>query len=432
MPEGVQPMRILLLSQFFAPVIGGEERHVITLSEALAARGHEVSVASLAHPERRDVEIHRGATVRSLRGTFQRAAGIFKETERPHAPPFPDPELTLQLRDIMAWTKPDVVHAHNWLVHSYLPLHRSAKAGLVMTIHDHSMVCARKSMMRKGEPCSHASIGRCLPCASEHFGSLKGPVVYFGNRISTAFERKAVDRFITVSRDVAKRSGLASGSAPYEVLPTFIADDLADLVPPSDPRLDLLPKEPYLLFVGDLSRNKGALLLLEAYRRLSNPPPLVMIGRRLPDTPTDMPPGVILLESWPHALVMHAWSRCLFGMAPSIWPEACGTIVMEANAVGRPMIASRTGGLQDLVVDGKTGLLVEPGDADALTAAMHRLLTDRDERETMGHAARRHSDTFKASAILPKIERIYREVMPLASRAAPVRGEVQQTSPTPY
>ncbi len=405
-------MRVLLLSQFHAPVIGGEERHVISLSESLASRGYKVSVATLSHPERPAVTVSNGVTVRSLRGTMQRSAALFSDNERRHAPPFPDPELTAQLAGIVRDTKPDVVHAHNWMLHSFLPLKRFSRAGLVVSLHDYGLVCARKTMMRNGtEICPGPSLRHCLPCAAQHYGAVVGGVTAAANWVSSLYERRVADRFIAVSNAVATRCGLPGGRVPYEVLPTFIPDDVGTLETAPDPRVDALPPDGYLLFVGDLNRNKGAHVLLKAYAALNDAPPLVMIGRRCADMPDALPPNVHVFESWPHASVMRAWSKCLFGIAPSVWPEACGTIVMEAHAVGRPMIASAIGGLSDLVAPGETGLLVPPGDVEALANAMRELIANPALRERMAVASRPRAERFMAKTVVPRIERIYDEVV---------------------
>jgi glycosyltransferase involved in cell wall biosynthesis len=409
-------MRIVMLSQFYPPVIGGEERHVITLSESLAMRGHEVTVISLAHPERAPEVESRGVTVLSVNGSMQRVDAIFSESARRHAPPFPDPELGYKLAAMMRTLKPDVVHGHNWLSRSFVPVKQFTNAGFVVTLHDYSLACAVKNMMRRGVPCDGPGLGRCISCSADHYGNMVGPVTCVGNWATGAFERRTVDRYIAVSRAVAKQCGLEARNTPYEVLPTFISDDVGVLSDAPDSRVDQLPPNGFLLFVGDLNRKKGIEVLLDAYRSLVGAPPLVLIGRRCPDTPRELPENVTLFESWPHHAVMRAWSRCLFGIAPSVWAEACGTIVMEANAVGKTMIATRTGGLADLVESGKTGLLVPPGDAGALAAAMRTLIADPDLREDMAAASRAHVERFMAKSIVPRIERIYDEV---SSRSAP-------------
>jgi glycosyltransferase involved in cell wall biosynthesis len=198
---------------------------------------------------------------------------------------------------------------------------------------------------------------------------------------------------------------------PYQVIPNFVPDEVeAD-------RVDIesyaaqLPDGDFILFVGDLSRDKGIHILLSAYGDLKNAPPLVLIGRRCQDTPTEFPPNVLFLNSWPHAAVMAAWRRCTIAVAPSTWPEPFGVVVLEAMAAGRPVIASRIGGLPDMVVDGETGMLIPPDDPDALRTALERLLADRELCERLGQAGQRRVGLFRADAVIPRIEPVYRMLM---------------------
>jgi glycosyltransferase involved in cell wall biosynthesis len=79
-------------------------------------------------------------------------------------------------------------------------------------------------------------------------------------------------------------------------------------------------------------------------------------------------------------------------------------------AAGRPVIASRVGGLPELVVDGETGLLVPPGDAKALSHALAHLLGDAELRTRMGQAAKQRSRQFRAQTVVPRIEQIYQQL----------------------
>jgi glycosyltransferase involved in cell wall biosynthesis len=409
-------MRILLLAQFYPPVIGGEERHVITLSRSLAQRGHEVGVVSLPHPERPDEVEDEGVAIKSVSGVMQRCGSLFSERERPHAAPFPDPELAYKIGKLVAEMRPDVVHGHNWMSRAFLPAKSRSRAGFVVTLHDYSLFCARKNYMYKGAPCSGPGPAKCMGCASDHYGPVVGAVTCAGNWAAGQAERRIVDRYIAVSKAVAKGCGLERSEKRYDVLPTFIPDDLGMLSASEHGRAQQLPADGgYLLFVGDMTKGKGIHILLEAYAMLASPPPLVVIGRVCPDTPRDLPSNVFMFESWPHAAVMHAWKNCLFGIAPSVWPEACGTIVMEGNAVGKAMIASASGGLADLIEDGETGILVPPSDATALAGAMRSLIENPKLRETMAAAALKHVERFMAKSIVPKIESIYRDLCPAPS-----------------
>ncbi len=380
------------------------------LSIALARRGHSVTVATTWQRGLEESGIDEGVCIRRLRGSMQRVGLLFSDTSRRYAPPFPDPELMYGIRELLLEQRPDIVHAHNWLLHSYLPLKRRKGPGLVVTLHDLSLVCVQKNAMRQGESCDGPAPGKCLRCATHFYGPAKGGVALLGNYLFGALEKRVVDKFLAVSEAIAIGNSLSRARLPFEVVPNFVPDDFGSECPCNDSRLSQLPNDGYLLFVGDLRRFKGVHVLLEAYAMLKNAPPLVLIGRRCIDTPRELPPNVILFESWPHDAVMQAWRNSLFGVAPSILPDACASVVLEAMVVGKPMIATKVGGMPELIDDEMTGLLVPPGDAAALAKAIGRLIGDQKLRRQMSAAAQKKVQSFKASTVVPRIEQIYSDI----------------------
>jgi glycosyltransferase involved in cell wall biosynthesis len=162
-----------------------------------------------------------------------------------------------------------------------------------------------------------------------------------------------------------------------------------------------------MLFVGDLSRDKGIEILLDAYRGLQNAPALVLIGRRCDHTPERFPKNVHYMGTWPHAAVMAAWQKACLGLVPSLWQEPFGVVAIEAMASGKPVIAANTGGLSDIIIDGETGLLVPPGESRALRKAMERLIADKTLRERMGRAARARAAGYQADQVVAQIEQVY-------------------------
>jgi glycosyltransferase involved in cell wall biosynthesis len=222
--------------------------------------------------------------------------------------------------------------------------------------------------------------------------------------------------FLAVSHATAYGNGLhENNNIPVRVIPNFVSERPDDQPIDCKPYLAQLPPPGYLLFVGDLSREKGLKVLLRAYAKLQQAPPLVLIGRHFPETPTTPPPNVVILESWPHQAVMEAWRRCSIALTPSIWPEPFGIVAIEAMSSGRPVIASDIGGLRDIVIDGETGLRVPPGNDGALCQAIERLLADPGLRERLGQAGRRRAAEFQASAIVPRIEQVYWDVLGVTS-----------------
>ena len=406
-------MRILMLAQFYPPIIGGEERHVRNLSRALVARGHSVAVATHSGAGLADFEEDAGVRIYRIGGTMQRLSFLFTESGRRHAPPFPDPETTLALREIIQREKPDVVHAHNWLVHSFLPIKGASNAKLVMTLHDYSLVCAQKRLLYHEQLCEGPAVRKCVECAVDHYGAAKGVITVTGAWVMRQLKYRAVDMFVPVSHSVADKSGLTGTDLPYEVIPNFVPDDVATLQSEStiSDYADKLPRNDFLLYVGDLTRDKGIDVLLQSYSEVVDPPPLVLIGRRSPETPSTLPPNVMIFENWPHPAVMEAWRRSMLGVVPSVCADSCPTVVIEAMAAGRPVIGSRIGGLTDLVADGETGLLVEPNSVSALREALSRMLTEGEMRERMAVASAQRVREFQAMTVVPRIEALYQQML---------------------
>jgi glycosyltransferase involved in cell wall biosynthesis len=129
---------------------------------------------------------------------------------------------------------------------------------------------------------------------------------------------------------------------------------------------------------------------------------------------------------------MHAWRRSLFGVLPSVGPEACATVIMEAMACGKAIVATDTGGMPDLVDAGETGFLVPTGDAHALREAMQRLLDDRALLARLGATSLARVDRLKANAVVTRIEQVYREVLrPATSRAQVAAQQIAGGPPCP-
>jgi glycosyltransferase involved in cell wall biosynthesis len=232
------------------------------------------------------------------------------------------------------------------------------------------------------------------------------------------WKNRTIDHVVCVSKAVASGNHIPPGPNT-SIIPNFVLDEVvvgragdvaesqAEDIPPG------LPKEEFLLFVGELSGDKGLPTLLRAYESLGmKRPRLLLVGRRTPDTPAHLPEGTEMCAEWPHEHVMAAFRRCLFAVLPSICLDACPTTVLEAMASGRPVVATTTGGIVDMIVDGENGLLVPPGDEHKLAEAMARLLNDADLRVRLAAGARERVQRFTASAVVERLEAVYAQVAP--------------------
>jgi glycosyltransferase involved in cell wall biosynthesis len=431
-------MRILMISDFYHPFVGGVEQHVRSLGAALVERGHEVAVATLGRDDLPSLDIDRGVRVYRMKGSAQRVERLFLTPGRPWAPPLPDPELTWSLRDVIRRERPEIVHGHDWLSRSFLPLKAWSRAKLIVSLHYYTLTCAKKNLLCHDAPCDGPAPLKCARCAGAHYGLAKGLPALAGTWMGKKMERHGVDMFVGVSQATIAGNGLVDGSSPHRVIPNFLppvhrasSDDVA-------PYVAQLPATDYLLFVGDLRRAKGLEVLLRAYADLETTVPLVLIGKTWPETPQSLPPNVIVLKDWPNTAVMEAWRRATLAIVPSIWPEPFGIVVIEAMSGECPVVASRIGGIPEIVVEGETGLLVPPADPDALRDAIARLLGNRETMQRMGRAGRRRAGLFQADAVVPQIEGVYREVLDGMGHGLcqpdshpPFRAESMASSPAP-
>jgi len=211
-----------------------------------------------------------------------------------------------------------------------------------------------------------------------------------------------VATFTAVSDYVASRLSPIIGQVagkPVHTLHSFVPDGLYESGWQAA-RPEFLPAEDgYLLYVGQLSRFKGANVLIDAYRRLPSPPPLVMLGTPHPTSPApeSLPAGVMMQTSVAYPSVIAAMVRAAYVIVPSVWPEPFGMTVSEAQNCGVPVIASAVGGIPEQVLDGQTGWLVPAADERALADRLAELLASGHRVRAMGQAGRLNGRRFTAA-----------------------------------
>jgi glycosyltransferase involved in cell wall biosynthesis len=392
-----------MLSQFYPPVVGGQERYVRNLAAGLAQRGHQVDVLTTAtDTEMPEEQLDGLVRVRRARSGAQRFPILHSDPLRPHAMPVSDPVMSRAISAALSATDYDVIHAHDWAVNSALNPARHSRTPVVMTLHDYSHVCATKRLICKDAVCPGPSLGACLSCASAQYNPVVGPGVVAANFWSHRRRHRYVDAFIPVSSAVAASTGLRPSR--FEIIPNFIPDDLVGndaTVHPNGP----------IVFVGDLSRDKGVDVLIDAYNRLDQPPDLVLAGRSISGTPLVLGPGARLAGVLPYDQVHALMASAAMVVVPSIVADCCPTVILEAMAAGRPVVGSATGGIVDLIIDGATGRLVPTGDASALAQAMASILDDPGLAQAMGTAGLGHVTRFVSSSIVERVESLYARVV---------------------
>ncbi|WP_354699259.1 glycosyltransferase [Paraconexibacter sp. AEG42_29] len=173
----------------------------------------------------------------------------------------------------------------------------------------------------------------------------------------------------------------------------------------------VVPDGPIIGFVGRIEPRKGVIDLVNAAPALHAALPgarIIVMG----DDPYESNPAYLAEVRAATAVEHLPWIANASGVmrhldvlvAPS-HQEPFGTVLSEAMAVGTPVVATRVGGLAEVVEDGVTGVLVEPGQPDALAAGVLRVLADRTQ---MGSAARVAAQRFGADAYADRVEALIR------------------------
>lgn len=201
------------------------------------------------------------------------------------------------------------------------------------------------------------------------------------------FVVKRADRLIAVSRSTADALVRDLGADPAKV--SVISSGVrTDIFRPMDraycrANLGIEPNEKVVIFVGQLNDLKGVDLLFEAASRLSHVQ-FVLVGdgflkhgpfncRFLGPRPNEEIPELLCAAD-----VLALPSRS----------EGTPVAILESFACGIPVVASRVGGIPDVVRDGYNGYLIEPGDVDALVDRLKRILEDTEKAQNMGMAGR--------------------------------------------
>jgi glycosyltransferase involved in cell wall biosynthesis len=411
-----RPLRILQVTDLYDPFIGGMESHVKALSHGLAGRGHEVTIATAHLPGTAIDEVVDGLSIRRISGWTNRALhGSYERAEAPYQPPLPDPGVMRALREIIEDVRPDVVHTQGWISYSCMAMPKRRQYQLVVTMHDYSFTCARRTLLRNGlAECAGPRLDICLRCAPGQYGKLKGTALTVGLRTARSLHHR-VDSWVAASQSVADASRC---SLPRTTVVSVIPSASPD-VPADGPRPEWLPDGDFLLFVGALGHHKGLNWLLDAHSGGGLSWPLVVIGASRHDAPQSWPPGVTVITDVAHQAVMAAWRHAGIGLVPSLCREGFGLVAVEAMRSGVPVVASRIGALPEIVADDVTGLLVTPGNTPELLRAIRRLEEDSELRRAMGAAGRVRSRQFSAETVTEKYEQHYRRILGVPSQACP-------------
>lgn len=219
-------------------------------------------------------------------------------------------------------------------------------------------------------------------------------------------------------------------SAAVTTVSHWLAEQVTDFVPSVAPAVAPMPVDTELfspggersadrlLFVGRLNAQKGVRYLIAALAEMRVPASLDIVGdgpdrEALAAQARELGVGdrITWHGSLPQGALPALYRRAAALVVPSI-EEGLGLVAVEGQLCGTPVVASRSGGLPDVVRDGHTGILVPPADPGALAAALDHLLSRPDRGRTLGDAGRVHAlGTFAPESAARRYAMLYRSVL---------------------
>lgn len=369
-------MKVLLVNKFLRHK-GGAETYVFKLGEMLTSNGHSVQYFGLEH---KDNIV--GNEANSYVSDMDFAKGVSKNLKAPFRIIYSS-EARKKLRKVLDDFQPDVIHLNNIQFHLTPSIILEAekyrkqtgrKLKIVYTAHDYQLVCPSHGLfdtqIRVCEKCLDGNYTHCFRTKCVKNSRSKSLLAmldaykwkhskaysYIDTIICPSFFLKS--KLDTQERFACKTVGLHNFIEPQEALQ--------------------VEKSDYVLEFGHLSRDKGTNTLLEVAKRMPNVRFVFAGYGKAVDDMKDIPNAEYVGFKTGDEL-KELIQKALCSVYPSEWYENCPFSVIESQVYSTPVIGSRMGGIPELLIDGKTGLLFEAGNADDLEEKL-RFLLENPER----------------------------------------------------
>jgi glycosyltransferase involved in cell wall biosynthesis len=326
-----------------------------------------------------------------------------------------------ELRALIRETKPDVAHFHNTLPIISPAAYYAARAEgvpVVQTLHNYRLLCPGSLFFRDGRVCEDC-MGKTLPwpgvahaCYRERRAASGAVAAMLGlHRIFGTWAKK-VDRYIALT-EFARGKFIEGGIPPERLVvkPNFVDPD---------PGFGS-GSGGYAIFVGRLSVEKGVGVMLRAWDQLKEPVPLKIVGEG-PLAPevaqfAKERPHVEWLGWVESKEVLSLMKNARFMVFPSTWYEAFGLVLVEALAVGLPVLTSDLGGMTTIVEEGHTGLHFQPGDSEDLARKVEHAVADPEQLTLMRIQARsEYKIKYTASRNYSMLIAIYEQAIQSAEK----------------
>jgi glycosyltransferase involved in cell wall biosynthesis len=316
------------------------------------------------------------------------------------------------IAELIKQENPNVAHVHNlYPLFSPSVLVACQRAGVpvVMTYHNYRLTCPIGTHFNDNNVCELCLEGREYRCVLKNCRGNIFESIALAMRSGFArvmgFYHNNVTIFIALT-EFSKNLLIAAG-----------IDDNRIVVIPNCVPLPDSPAHPsngkYAAYVGRISSEKGIDTLLSVLAQL--PDLLVQLAGNGPDLPklrVGAPENTNFLGPLDYLHLSNFYRKARFVIVPSLWFEGCPMVLMEAMSYGLPVIASKIGGLPEIVEDGVTGLLFEPGNSEDLANKMKLLWHNPSLCNKMGQAGREKAiREYSEDAYYKRLMKVYEEAV---------------------
>jgi len=413
-------MRIALITHHFPPSYNaGAEQYAYRIVQELQRQNHSVEIVCIESIILGSLtptcltETYNNLLVHRLSFDVRQAPDIFEWS-------FRNPELGQWMQDYLQRTCPDIVHINSGYLLGGAVSEAACALGIptVLTLHDYWFACPQITLLRQdGNVCREpVPPARCVWCSLSEKRRFRLPDQYLHGGLGGAFVQ------LTQSDTAAKLIGASPKIEQISVRRAYLKQVLEKIdlavspsqfliaklaeyglkprrilyVPMSLDRAHLSgnsrhdPSDTFRIgYLGQLAPHKGVHLLIEGFKRLDKSRRrcrLVLHGKAPDSLPyerelrrhANRQPEITFAGPYPNSEVGRVLNDLDVLVVPSIWYENRPTVIVEALATQTPVVASRIGGIPELVKHNENGLLFEPGSLNGLTEQLQRLLDEPD------------------------------------------------------
>lgn len=402
-------MNILIATDVFPPKSGGSGWSSFHLARALQQRGHRIQVvqprAGLRGTQARDYEglrvVEVGYDASDMPGlrAWQRTRAL---------------EKTLSAYLVECAREFDVIHAQHLLsIGAAVKAKKVSHIPVVSTVRDYWAVCLYGTLWRENAICPICYGSEITRCLAQKYGArakFMQPAIPFVERELMRRQRTLQDSdvVIAVSEFVADTLRGIVANDKVRVVPNLI--DVEGAIAAAEGGQQWALGKPYLMFIGKLNALKGADVLPEILAKSAVDIPLIVAGDGELRDALARCKGIEMRGWISNKEILASLARAEALLFPSRWAEPLARTLLEAQALGVPTVALKTGGTRDIIQDNFNGLLAES--VDEFAEQVRRVVQSSELRTRLSENAKRVAAAkFDAQVVTQQLEAIYDSVI---------------------